>query len=35
LLRKHLRSTVSSDTEAEEELRDFLKTWQFGAQQEQ
>jgi DNA-directed RNA polymerase specialized sigma24 family protein len=35
LLRKHLRSTVSSDTEAEEELKDFLKTWQFGAQQEQ
>jgi len=26
LLRKHLRSIVSSDAEAEEELRDFLKT---------
>jgi DNA-directed RNA polymerase specialized sigma24 family protein len=35
LLKKHLRSTVSSDAEAEEELKDFLKTWQFGAQQEQ
>jgi len=27
LLIKHLRSTVSSDTKAEEELRDFLETW--------
>jgi hypothetical protein len=33
LLRKHLRSTVSSDTEADEEFRDFLETWHFGAQQ--
>ena len=33
LLRKHLRSTVSSDAEADEEFRDFLETWQFGAQQ--
>ena len=33
MLRKHLRSTVSSDAEADEELRDFLETWQFGAQQ--
>jgi RNA polymerase sigma-70 factor (ECF subfamily) len=32
LLKKHLRSTVSSDAEADEELRDFLGTWQFGAQ---
>lgn len=35
LLRKHLRSTVSSDDEANEEFRDFLETWQFGAQPEQ
>jgi hypothetical protein len=35
LLRKHLRSTVSSDAEADEEFRDFLETWQFGAQQGQ
>lgn len=33
LLRKHLRSTVSSDAEADEELRDILETWHFGAQQ--
>jgi DNA-directed RNA polymerase specialized sigma24 family protein len=32
VLKKHLRSTVSSDAEAEEELRDILKTWQFGVQ---
>jgi len=32
LLRKYLRSTVSSDAEAEEELKDFLETWQFGPQ---
>ncbi len=31
-LRKHLRSTVASDEEAEEELQDMLKTWDFGAQ---
>ena len=35
LLRKHLRSTVSSDAEADEELRDILETWHFGAQREQ
>lgn len=34
VLRKHLRSTVSSDAEADEELRDILDTWQFGAQQQ-
>ncbi|MFC1793603.1 RNA polymerase sigma factor [Planctomycetota bacterium] len=34
-LRKYLRSTVSSDDEANEEFRDFLETWQFGAQPEQ
>ncbi len=31
-LRKHLRSTVASDEEAEEELQDMLRTWDFGAQ---
>jgi RNA polymerase sigma-70 factor (ECF subfamily) len=31
-LRKHLRSTVLSDEEADEELQDMLKTWDFGAQ---
>ncbi len=31
-LRKHLRSTVLSDEEADEELRDMLRTWNFGAQ---
>ncbi len=31
-LRKHLRSTVASDEEAEEELLDMLKTWDLGAQ---
>jgi DNA-directed RNA polymerase specialized sigma24 family protein len=35
VLRKHLRSTVSSDAEADEELRDILETWHFGAQQGQ
>jgi DNA-directed RNA polymerase specialized sigma24 family protein len=34
LLKKHLRSTVGSDAEAEEELRDILETWHFGAQPE-
>jgi DNA-directed RNA polymerase specialized sigma24 family protein len=34
-LRNHLRSTVSSDAEADEELRDILQTWHFGAQAEQ
>jgi RNA polymerase sigma-70 factor (ECF subfamily) len=33
LLRKRLRSTASSDVEADEELRDILQTWDFGAQQ--
>jgi len=32
LLQKHLRSTVRSDGEAEEELRDILRTWPIGAQ---
>jgi len=32
LLRKHLRSTVGSDTEADEELQDILETWHFDAQ---
>jgi RNA polymerase sigma-70 factor (ECF subfamily) len=32
-LKKHLRSTVSSDAEADEELKDILPTWHFGAQQ--
>ena len=31
-LKKHLRSTVLSDGQAEEELQDMLKTWHFGAQ---
>jgi len=31
-LRKHLRSTVLSDEEADEELQDMLRTWDFGAQ---
>jgi DNA-directed RNA polymerase specialized sigma24 family protein len=35
VLRKQLRSTVSSDAEADEELRDILETWHFGAQQGQ
>lgn len=34
-LKKHLRSTVNSDAEADEELQDILKTWYFGAQQDQ
>lgn len=34
-IRNHLRSTVSSDSEADEELRDILQTWHFGAQAEQ
>jgi DNA-directed RNA polymerase specialized sigma24 family protein len=33
LLKKHLRSTVGSDSEADEELQDILQTWHFGAQQ--
>jgi len=32
VLRKHLRSTVSSEAEADEELRDILETWHYGAQ---
>ena len=32
VLRKHLRSTVSSETEADEEFRDILETWHYGAQ---
>lgn len=32
VLRRHLRSTVGSDAEADEELRDILETWHFGAQ---
>lgn len=32
LLKKRLRSTASSDTEADEELRDILQTWEPGAQ---
>jgi hypothetical protein len=32
LLRKRLRSMVSSDTEADEEMQEILKTWEFGAQ---
>ena len=32
MLKEHLRSTVSSDTEAQEELQDILQTWHFGAQ---
>jgi len=35
MLKKHLRSTVSSDAEANEELQDILQTWHFGAQQGQ
>ena len=35
VLKKHLRSTVSSEAEADEELRDILETWNFGAQQGQ
>ena len=35
MLKKHLRSTVSSDAEADEELRDILQTWHLGAQQGQ
>jgi DNA-directed RNA polymerase specialized sigma24 family protein len=35
VLRKHLRSTVRSEAEAEEELRGILETWHFGAQPEQ
>ncbi|MFC1653144.1 hypothetical protein ACFL3F_05440 [Planctomycetota bacterium] len=31
-MRKHLRSTVLSDEEADEELLDMLKTWDFSAQ---
>ncbi|MGE5297483.1 MAG: RNA polymerase sigma factor [Solirubrobacterales bacterium] len=31
MLKKHLRSTVSTDAEADEELRDILQTWHFGA----
>lgn len=32
LLQRHLRGTVRSDGEAEEELRDILQTWPIGAQ---
>jgi DNA-directed RNA polymerase specialized sigma24 family protein len=32
VLGRHLRSTVSTDAEANEELRDILETWHFGAQ---
>jgi hypothetical protein len=32
VLREHLRSTVGSDAEADEELRDILETWHLGAQ---
>jgi RNA polymerase sigma-70 factor (ECF subfamily) len=32
MLKKHLRSTVSTDAEADEELQDILQTWHFGAQ---
>jgi len=32
VLRRHLRSTVGSDAEADEELREILETWHFGAQ---
>ena len=32
LLKKRLRSMVSSDTEADEEMQEILKTWEFGAQ---
>jgi len=32
LLQEHLRSTVRSDGEAEDELRDILRTWPIGAQ---
>jgi len=35
VLRKYLRSTVSSDAEADEELHDILETWHLGAQQRQ
>jgi RNA polymerase sigma-70 factor (ECF subfamily) len=35
VLREYLRSTVNSDAEAEEELREMLKNWHFGAQQRQ
>jgi len=35
VLRQYLRSTVRSDAEADEELRDILETWHFGAQQGQ
>lgn len=31
-LRAHLRSTVLSEEEADEELQEMLKTWDFGAQ---
>jgi RNA polymerase sigma-70 factor (ECF subfamily) len=34
VLKKHLRSTVASEAEANEELQDILRTWHFGAQQE-
>jgi DNA-directed RNA polymerase specialized sigma24 family protein len=32
VLRQYLRSTVRSDAEADEELRDILETWHLGAQ---
>jgi len=32
LLKKHLRSTVHSEAEANEEFQDILQTWHFGAQ---
>jgi len=32
VLKKHLRSTVTSEAEANEELQDILRTWHFGAQ---
>jgi DNA-directed RNA polymerase specialized sigma24 family protein len=33
-LQEHLRSLVSSETEAQEELQDILQTWDLGAQPE-
>lgn len=32
-LREYLRGMVTSDTQANEELRDFLRDWPFGAQE--